>query len=257
MKKLKEIADYLLGYPWPRIKNRAQAGEIFIFPLIAINLLVLDGFGLQVRFVDLFKNTDFFFNLVPEQILLYSQIHFWIFCLVLFVLIPAAFSILLPAEGGNHFGFSLPEKKHWYFYGGIALFMLPVVFIAAGNPAFQNFYPMLRPAQLSTLLIYEAFYMTQFFCVEFFFRGPILFRLEKFFGYRAIFMMIVPYALIHIHKPFPEAVGSIFAGFVLGYFAIKGRSIWPGVFIHCWVALSMDFFSLLRSGLFFQYLKDL
>ena len=60
--------------------------------------------------------------------------------------------------------------------------------------------------------------------------------------------MVVPYALLHIHKPFPEAMGSIVAGLVLGMLALKTRSIWPGLVVHGGVALAMDWFALLRSG---------
>ena len=62
--------------------------------------------------------------------------------------------------------------------------------------------------------------------------------------------MVLPYALIHIHKPFPEAIGSIFAGLVLAHLALKGKSIWPGVVLHMMIAVSMDFLGLWNSGFF-------
>ena len=99
-------------------------------------------------------------------------------------------------------------------------------------------------------MLYEFIYMLQFFAVEFFFRGFCLFRLERFAGLYAIPIMVIPYALIHIYKPFPEALGSIAGGLILGYLAIKTRSIWPGLFVHCGVALGMDTFALMRSGWF-------
>ena len=90
--------------------------------------------------------------------------------------------------------------------------------------------------------------MLQFVAVEFFFRGFMLFRLERYAGYHAVALMVIPYALIHLHKPFPEAVGAIVAGIVLGFLALRTRSIWPGVIVHCGVALSMDVFAMINSG---------
>ena len=63
-------------------------------------------------------------------------------------------------------------------------------------------------------------------------------------------MMTLPYALIHIHKPFPESIGSIFAGIALGYLALKGRSIWPGVALHLFIAWTTDVLSLHFSNWF-------
>ena len=43
-------------------------------------------------------------------------------------------------------------------------------------------------------------------------------------------------------------LASIVAGLALGMLALKSRSIWPGVIIHCTVAFCMDWFALVRSG---------
>ena len=51
-------------------------------------------------------------------------------------------------------------------------------------------------------------------------------------------------------KPLPETCGAIVAGIVLGFMSLKTRSIWLGAAIHMSVALSMDFLSMWRKGLF-------
>jgi len=53
-------------------------------------------------------------------------------------------------------------------------------------------------------------------------------------------VMIVPYCMIHFHKPVAEVCGAVFAGIVLGTLAMATRSIWCGVLIHLSVAWSMD-----------------
>jgi len=60
--------------------------------------------------------------------------------------------------------------------------------------------------------------------------------------------MVIPYALIHVHKPLPEALAAVVAGLVLGWLAVKTRSIWPGVLVHGSVALMMDVFALFHAG---------
>ena len=52
--------------------------------------------------------------------------------------------------------------------------------------------------------------------------------------------MVIPYCMIHFHKPLPEVFGAIVAGIVLGWLALETRSLWGGVLLHVAVALSMD-----------------
>jgi membrane protease YdiL (CAAX protease family) len=68
--------------------------------------------------------------------------------------------------------------------------------------------------------------------------------LEKSFGAGAVFVMIVPYCMIHYGKPMPETIGAIGAGIILGTLAMRSRSIWGGVVVHCAVAISMDLLAL-------------
>ena len=62
----------------------------------------------------------------------------------------------------------------------------------------------------------------------------------------AIFVMVVPYNMIHYGKPFLEANAAIVAGVILGTLALKTRSIWCGFLIHVSVAISMDLAALIQ-----------
>ena len=105
-------------------------------------------------------------------------------------------------------------------------------------------------------------YALSFVALEFFFRGFLLFTLERALGAYAIFVMIVPYCMIHFHKPVAEVAGAIFAGIVLGTLAMRTRSIWCGVLIHVSVAWTMDLLALAHttgfpgSGLLGEYVPD-
>jgi membrane protease YdiL (CAAX protease family) len=87
----------------------------------------------------------------------------------------------------------------------------------------------------------------QFFCVEFFFRGFLIFMLRPRFGYGAIAVMVVPYSMIHFAKPMPEAMAAVVGGVILGWLAFKTQSIWGGVLLHVAVALSMDVLAMLGN----------
>jgi membrane protease YdiL (CAAX protease family) len=84
--------------------------------------------------------------------------------------------------------------------------------------------------------------------LEFFFRGFLIFALARYIGSLAIFVMIVPYAMIHFGKPFAECLGSVIAGIALGTIALRTGSIYGGVFVHCGVAWSMDLFAMSQNG---------
>ena len=137
--------------------------------------------------------------------------------------------------------------RHWWIYVSLFVVMVPVVYIAATLfPAFNRTYPFYKLANrsLTDLLVWEIMYAMQFLSLEFFFRGFLLQGLRRSFGHAAVFVMIVPYCMIHFSKPLPETLGAIFAGLVLGTIAMRTRSIWGGVFIHVGVAVTMDLIAL-------------
>ena len=144
--------------------------------------------------------------------------------------------------------------KIW-IYGVSFLVMLPVVVWASTRAGFLQTYPFLKPWYSANwcwqlLLCFWLLYALQFVSVEVFFRGFVCFTLEKSFGFGAIAVMTVPYCMIHFHKPLMEALAAIGAGVVLGWLALKTRSIWGGVLLHIAVAFSMDLLALWRSSSF-------
>ena len=59
-------------------------------------------------------------------------------------------------------------------------------------------------------------------------------------GNYSILFQTIPFAVMHYSKPFPEAMGSIIAGLLLGAVAFETRSFIYGAAIHWLVAASMD-----------------
>lgn len=135
-------------------------------------------------------------------------------------------------------------------YACMLLIIAPFVYWASTTQAFLRTYPKYDDAgeSLPQLVIWELAYGMQFLMLEFFFRGFLIFSLARYIGGLAVFVMIVPYAMIHLGKPLAECLGSIIAGTVLGTIALRTGAIWGGVAVHCAVAWSMDLLALARTG---------
>jgi membrane protease YdiL (CAAX protease family) len=134
--------------------------------------------------------------------------------------------------------------------------MVPLVFYFSGSQSFLDRYPFYNVARNESLfpnfVMWEIVYFVQFLALEFFFRGFILHGTKQRFGFYAIFVMVIPYCMIHFGKPMPETIAAIIAGVVLGFLSLKSKSIWLGVMIHCSVALIMDLSALYRKGLLYD-----
>ncbi len=141
----------------------------------------------------------------------------------------------------------------WPIYVAFAAVMIPFVWFCSAGERFQETYPFYRIQSREDIgplfFRWEIVYALQFIGLEFFFRGFLVHGTKHRFGVYSIFLMVIPYCLIHIHKPVPEMVGSIFAGVALGLVSLVTRSIWPGAFLHILVAWGMDASVLLRRGM--------
>jgi membrane protease YdiL (CAAX protease family) len=164
-----------------------------------------------------------------------------------YLLLPMLVILCLPGERLRDYYISLRGFfRHLPIYLIMFALILPVVIIASDTKAFQHTYPFYKLANRSTfdLVVWELLYAAQFLSLEFFFRGFMLQGLRSRLGSNAIFIMIVPYCMIHYGKPLPETMGAIGAGIILGTLAMRTRSIWGGVLIHVAVAVTMDVLAL-------------
>ncbi len=137
---------------------------------------------------------------------------------------------------------------HVWIYALCLAIVLPVMLAVATQPDFGTYYPFYKNASRSYFdwMIWEAIYFWQFLALEIFFRGWMVGALRKSLGAAAIFVMAVPYCMIHYGKPYLEAHGAIVAGIVLGSLAMRTRSIYSGFLVHITVAFLMDALALWR-----------
>ena len=134
--------------------------------------------------------------------------------------------------------------------------MLPLVYAMSLTSSFAAKYPFLKifngePYIGTTLLIWELIYFVQFFGLEFFFRGFLVHSLKPALGIYSVFVMTVPYCMIHFGKPPAETMAAIGAGIFLGWLSYRNGNIWMGLLLHCTVAFSMDVLALFNKGLLF------
>ena len=139
-------------------------------------------------------------------------------------------------------------------FGACIAIMLPLTYLMSLTSGFSAKYPFLRiyngePYIGPTLLTWELIYFIQFFGLEFFFRGFLVHSLKRSLGLYSIFVMTVPYCMIHFGKPPAETFSAIVAGIFLGWLSYRNGSIWLGLVLHCTVAFSMDILALYNKGL--------
>jgi membrane protease YdiL (CAAX protease family) len=159
-----------------------------------------------------------------------------------YILLPLATILMLGDRVRDYHLSARGFIPHLRTYAILFAIVLPAVYLASRTHAFRATYPFYRMANRSVFdfVAWELMYAAQFLALEIFFRGFILHGLRRALGANAIFVMIVPYCMIHYGKPMAETLGALVAGTVLGTIAMRTRSIWGGVLIHMGVALTMD-----------------
>ena len=178
-------------------------------------------------------------------------------CLV-FVVLPVFIVKVVLRRPLSDYGLKLRGMTScWWVYLAMYLVMAPAVLVISTTESFQHTYPFLKVTpfliassdgagrEIATsywprFWIWQAFYAVQFVSLEFFFRGFMVHALRRQLGVYAIFVMTIPYCMIHFGKPLPETLGAIGAGVILGFMSLKTRSIWLGAALHIGVALTMD-----------------
>ncbi len=193
----------------------------------------------------------------PENNL--PALGWWVSVVTIFYfVIPAAVIVFAYSERLSDYGLKFGiEAGFWKLLAICVAVMLPLTYLMSLTEGFAAKYPFLlinngEPYIGQTLLAWELIYFIQFFGLEFFFRGFLVHSLKKSLGLYSIFVMTVPYCMIHFSKPPAETFSAIAAGIFLGWLSYKNGSIWLGLILHCTVAFSMDILALWNKGLLFS-----
>ena len=179
---------------------------------------------------------------------IYRYAYHFLATFILLFLSPLIIVKLVFKEKLKDYGLSLGDKKYGFRFTVIAipLIVTPIIFLGSRMPEIRAVYPLSKLVQdnVSVFLVYEFSYILLYYVGwEFFFRGYMLFGLrEKFGDTYAILLQLIPYCLLHFNKPESEFVGSIVLGIVLGYLALRTRSILYPFIIHSYIGFFTDLF---------------
>lgn len=141
----------------------------------------------------------------------------------------------------------------WQFGLAVAALYLPVVVTAtwflSDNQAFQASYPHYQPASYDwqIFLLYELIFLMYWVGWEYLWRGFVLFGTVHTLGLYAIFVQAIPFTVLHLDKPLPEAVLSLIGGIALGALVWRCRSFWIAVPIHAAQMMVLDFWCTMRA----------
>jgi uncharacterized protein len=155
----------------------------------------------------------------------------------------------------------------WKLAGILALlYMIPVTigtWVLSDGADFQHQYPHHKEAAFSWQVfgIYHVLFLFYWIGWEYLWRGFVLFGTAPAFGLGAIFVQMVPFAVLHAGKPAAEAYLSILGGLLLAAVVWRCRSFWIAVPIHAFQMLVLDFWVSLRlrtgaSGWGFEALRE-
>ncbi len=190
----------------------------------------------QLHFAEYFGNAP-----LAES---YSYYYWFLTTALTLLLVPALVAKFGTRQRLSDYGIRLGNQKlGWSVTLAAWILMIPVVILAViVYRPFLAKYPLCKVVANSwqTFLLYQLAYGVYMFSWEFFFRGFMLFGLEKRFGNYSILIQTIPFAVMHYSKPLPEALGSIVAGVLLGILALETRSFIYGAAIHWLVAMTMD-----------------
>ncbi|MDP1878652.1 MAG: CPBP family intramembrane metalloprotease [Actinomycetota bacterium] len=181
-----------------------------------------------------------------------AQLAWWAgWVIAIYVSVPIAYA-RITAQPIRSYGLRLG-----LFRGEARIFaiLLPAIvigaYVSAGQPRFQQTYPFYRELADGTgtvagLLTWWLMYAATFVALEFFFRGFLVSAGFRIIRWWAVPAMGAPYCLLHLDKPIPELVTSLFGGMLLGVVAVRTRSILAGVLAHVTLAIGTDAAVLLR-----------
>ena len=243
---------------WQMARPQALRRVFIVLATVSVCLLVLHygkfstNFHALLQWVGEQRGVDYLQRLTDSGWLELGGYLWWTSChLLTFIVIPWLVIRIAFKERMRTMGWRWNQVgEHWRGYLLLLSPILVFVVLVSTGEDFVNHYPFYRYAGRSwlDLLLWELLYISQFIFLEFFFRGFMLNALRPAIGANAIWVMCVPYLMIHFPKLWLEAAGAILFGLFLGILALQSRSIWGGVLVHAGVALSMDIAALLRKG---------
>jgi membrane protease YdiL (CAAX protease family) len=154
--------------------------------------------------------------------------------------------VLLPSQA--HYLKVSFDKMNATLYASAVISLIAMIStgLAIRQPSEPKAYPQLKPRQWTTklVLLNGLSWSVYLMSYEILFRGYLLFSCmeENTFAISMLINLVI-YAIAHLHKSEKEFLLSIPFGAILCYLVYITGNVWPAVFGHIVLALSIDFFS--------------
>lgn len=150
---------------------------------------------------------------------------------VLHLVIPMAIVLLFWRENPRRYGWQLGNWRLGLPITGLAIAgMAVVIWFIGRQPDFVGYYaPLVEGRSVPRLVIDTGIELLAW---EFMCRGWLLWGLGRKYGSDAIWLQVVPFALMHLYKPELEALSTVLGGAVFGILAWRTRSFLWGWLIH-------------------------
>ena len=180
----------------------------------------------------------------------YGTVYEYLSAFLLMFCIPVFFVRVLFRERLRDFGLQAGDSRLGVRLMAAIPVMAGIAYLASAGADMQAAYPLAKsaaghPARFACV---ELFYLVYYLGWEFFFRGFMLFGLEKRIGpLLALLIQVIPSTIVHIGKPAAESFGAILGGLLFGVIALRTRSIWYPLILHATLGIGTDLFILLRT----------
>src|SRR6202050_2554486 len=216
--------------PWKAARSihesitKADLRAVLIICAVAcLSLFLLEFVGAEETYARLYPPSPY----EPDPYWVLRVKAWWVmWILISFVAVPVIAMLCMRTKGLRDCNLSFSGfAKHFWIYVGLFVAVFPVIWIVSQTRDFYTFYPMYPAAGR-------------------FWKDFLMWGVSRHMGVLSVPVSVMPYMMLHFTKPAPEAAASVVAGFVLGWLALKYRSIWGGVCVHCAVAVSMDLLAL-------------
>lgn len=234
------------------IKNRiffnffAETDFKTVFVLLTIPVLTSTSWYIQ----DFAENLQF----IPFRVNRFYTIIF--LDIVLYLIIPVLINKLIFRQSLKSSGINFNSFRKYRYILLLLFLFIPVSWIISANysASYLDYYihSKYNSVPVAFYFIIMFFYV---FSWEYFWRGFVLFNLEKKLGVYAIFIQTIPFVMMHFGKPWYETYSSILGGILLGYLALKTRSFIYGFILHYLLIAIIEIFILYRFFYDNQYVN--
>lgn len=153
-------------------------------------------------------------------------------------LIPVVIIVLVWRENPQRYGLRLGDWRLALpiVAAGIAV-MAVVIWFAGQQPDFRAYYTDTFDGRPMWRLIIDT--GVDLFAWEFFFRGWLLWGFGRKYGTDAIWLQVIPFALMHMWKPEVEQISTVIGGAFFGLLAWRTRSFLWGWLLHWFMMVSI------------------